>query len=641
MKTSTFAQTTTYWSRRRALVLLTASAVSASAIAGTGVAAAKAPTITSAGCPAVTGVFVPGTWETNAHADDTRAVGLLGPVATALTEQFGKRFEFRFPAYAAAAFDGMAYGDSKATGIDAARTTISDVAQRCPAAKFILAGYSQGADAIGEVAASIGCHADPVAAERILAVGLVADPRHGTAGGKLVGPPVEGEGIAGPRPSGFCGLSAVTAEICAQQDKYCATSAASNPILATLGRVLSQPTDRGQTSDAQGGDIDLTKSLVSEPDTAGLAGLPSAIGKLVGLASRGQGDPEALSKSATEIAAVLGSLAGSATRSNLHAPQQTPQARNAQQLPPDLLTGLSQSDLSAATAALAELSAGVGTDLAGSAQRVTEATAPLMDSLTKAAPEVLGQASRVLGLAKPSALLGQVTTVLTHGLELATNLPAVADTLTKLAAAVVDLNMALPEKVSLLHRLFRDLNNSFAPLVAMADGVDLGLVSKFIALIPDATGTAQIASVVVGLLENLDLVALARQAGRLQEDLWAIAQTLTTTGDPVQITAKVAALAPTMLGFATLALNTLTGQKTAPSMAASTAPSPQIPAEAGDSQAIDALAQLTTEGLTAANFLASGVHQDYQNYVIDGQRDTVQWLTDWFAARIRHVTGGV
>ncbi|WP_110293868.1 cutinase family protein [Nocardia tenerifensis] len=209
------------------------------------------------------GVFMAGTWETNANADEREAVGLLGPVATALAEEFGPRFEFRLPAYAAAAFDGMAYGDSKATGIDAARRVITEIAERCAATKFVLAGYSQGADAIGEVAASIGCASDPVAADRILAAGLVADPRQGTAGGKLVGPAVEGEGIAGPRPSGFCGLSAVTAEICAQQDKYCATSAASNPILAQLGRVLSQPTEDKHAADP-GVDADLTRSLVSD-----------------------------------------------------------------------------------------------------------------------------------------------------------------------------------------------------------------------------------------------------------------------------------------------------------------------------------------------------------------------------------------
>ncbi|PXX53453.1 hypothetical protein DFR70_12764 [Nocardia tenerifensis] len=368
--------------------------------------------------------------------------------------------------------------------------------------------------------------------------------------------------------------------------------------------------------------------------------MPSAIGKLVDLASQRQVDPAALSTAATEVGATLGPLADWVTRT-ADATQRQPESGNAQEIPQDLLAGLSHSDLSAAMAALSDLSVPASTDPASSAKQLADATAPLTDSLTNSGPEALAQATRMLGLAKPSALVGQVTNVLTNGLALATNLPTVVDTLTKLAAAVVDMNMALPEKVSLLHRLFGELNNGFAPLVAMADGVDLGLVSKFIALIPDTTGAAQIASMVVGLLENLDLVALARQAGRLQEDLWGIAEALAKAADPVQIAARVAALGPTMLGFATLALNAVTGEKTAPSTNVGGMGSTQTPALSGDRQAMDALALLTAEGLTAANFLASGVHQNYQNYLVDGQRNTVQWLTDWFAARIRHVTGGV
>ncbi|MEV6276653.1 cutinase family protein [Nocardia sp. NPDC051832] len=584
------------------------------------------------------GVFVPGTWETRPSADETRAVGLLGPVATELAQRFETRFEFRFPAYAAAAFDGMAYGDSKATGVAAARRVIIEYAQRCAATKFVLAGYSQGADAIGDVAAAIGCSADPVPADRILAVGLVADPHQGTEGGKLVGPAVDGQGIAGPRESGFCGVSAVTAQICAPQDKYCATSARANPILAKLGRVLSQPTS-GEP-ERPGDETDLTRSLVTDLEGVDLAALPAAVANLVTAATRGPLDAVALSRAAAQVGTTLGPLSAWATQLLTSGGAQD-SVKNPQ-VPQELVTGVSESDLLAARTALSELAGPDGTDPAEAANRLADSLAPLADSLTNSSPNGLAQASRVLGLAKPSALVGQVSNVLTHGLDLVTSLPAIVDTLTKLTNTIVDLNIVLPEKVSRLQHLFGELNNQFAPLVAMADGVDLGLLAKFVALIPDPTGVADVAALVVELLENLDIRALARQLGKLQEDLWGIAQTLTTGADPVQLATRVAALAPTMLGFAEIALNTLTGEKTNPSGGtASLAGSARALTESTGTQTADALAQLASEGLSAASFLASGVHQDYERHLVDGQRNTVAWLVDWFAGRIRHANGAL
>lgn len=609
-------------------------------------------------CPAVAGVFLPGTWETNARADETKPVGLLGPVTTRLSEQFGDKFAFRFPAYAAAAFDGMAYGNSKATGVAAARRVIDDFGQRCGATKFVLAGYSQGADALGDLAASIGCSGDPVSADRVLAVGLIADPRQGTNGGKLVGPQVDGEGIAGPRLGGFCALSAVTAEICAQQDKYCATNASTNPILAGLGRILSQPVGASDTAtdhDA-GSTLDLIGSLVSDVGNIDLAGLRASIEKVVASAEQGHVDANGASTAVHEIQAALGPLGELASWAKANPRAVSGLSNDAegspQQVAGEVVGGLSRSDLPAALTSLSELAgSAAGTPSrdngAAAAVRLASATAPLTDSMNTSSLEALSQASRALSILKPSVVVGQVSNIATNGLKFAENVPAIVDTVSRIGSAITEAN-DVAAKVTVLHGLFGELNTLFKPLVVLAEGVDLRTVSQLVAMIPDTSGTAQTASVLVGLLDNLNVVALARQVGRLQENLWGIAEAITKGANPIEVGTQLVGLVPTMLGFASLAVDTLTGtvshddsEQTASSGAGELGAVAHQLSDDLSGQGGDDLARLTSDGVTAANFFASGVHQGYEHYLVDGQRNAVDWLTDWFSARIRTVAGVV
>ncbi|WP_280405123.1 cutinase family protein [Nocardia brasiliensis] len=642
--------------------MLIAGTVSAIGIAGlaTGSAAgtpSPGAEFAASDCPAVAGVFLPGTWETNARADETRPAGLLGPVATQLAEQFGDKFTFKFPAYAAAAFDGMAYGNSKATGLAAARRIVEDFGQRCDATKFVLAGYSQGADAMGDLAASIGCSGDPISADRVLAVGLIADPRQGTSGGSLVGPQVEGEGIAGPRPSGFCALSAITAEICAQQDKYCATNASANPILAGLGRFLSQPIGALAGSPSQPS----VESLISDVGQIDLPRTRLAIEKVIAAATQEHSDPSALPEAVDDALTALGPLAEIATQAKANPSAVSASTQDASsgpgRLAGDIIEGLSRSDLPTALESVSALGGhGDGSvhgmldreEASAAADRLASSTAPFTEAMSSSSPEALAQASRALGMVKPAVVVEQVSNVATHGLTFAKNLPAVIDTVSRVIAAVTE-NSEISTKVTTLHTLFGELNALFKPLMVMAEGVDLRTVSQLVAMIPDTTGTAQTASVLLGLLDDLNIVALARQVGRLQEDLWGIAEAVTKGGDVVEIGTRMVGLVPTMLGFATIAVDALSGKE-----AQSHGASGEVTVAGDDisglartlvdgvgGQGGDALAQLTADGLTAANFFTSGVHQDYQHYLVDGERNAVDWLTDWFAARIRNVTGVV
>lgn len=189
---------------------------------------APAPTTTTptqpADCPAVEVLLVPGTYETSASADPTVPVGLLAEVGDGLAARFpaGQVSEFYVP-YPAQFGNPMPYEQSRAAGVTATRTEIEATGNRCPLTKFAVTGFSQGAAVAGDVATTIGNGGGPVAADRVVGVGLVADPYRQPGQVEMPGPAVDGVGIGGPRAQGFGALADRTATLCAPGDLVCDT----------------------------------------------------------------------------------------------------------------------------------------------------------------------------------------------------------------------------------------------------------------------------------------------------------------------------------------------------------------------------------------------------------------------------------
>ncbi|MQY28915.1 cutinase family protein [Nocardia aurantia] len=640
--------------RRRiaAIVLLTILALCAGIAPLVNAAPTPPKVATRSDCPAVAGIFLPGTWETNSTADQSVPVGLLGPVATELARRFGTEFAFQFPGYAASAFDKLPYGDSKATGVTAVRNALSEVGSRCSATKFVLAGYSQGADAVGDVVASIGCSGDPLAADRILAVGLVADPHQGTAGGKLVGPTVAGDGIAGTRSSGFCGLSAVTAEICAPDDRYCATDAVQHPIIAGLGRILSQPTSTAASGrdSADALPQSLAESLESNFSPSSLTELPAAVQSLAAQAHATQPDTEIVQLAVEALNSALGQLAGLPARA-ANIPDAVRQSAGEHSDSPDELAGvvldaIGRADLPAALEALSIIGrhpAGTdshGTNLRAATDQLLAAIAPVSDVLAGRPAQTLDATARVLSVMKPSLLVDQVANVVSNAIRFAGNIPDLLEIAHRITTELLDLGVDPGTKARQLHELFGRVNNQFAPLMQMAAGVDLHTIARVVGLIPDPSGAAQLISVLVDLLGNVDIQGVADQVGRLQENLWQIAEAIAAGADPLDIGTRVLNLAPTLLGFAGFVVDALTGWSTStdrtPKTDALTAAKQLTGTMAANGAS--ALTTLASEGLSAATFFASGAHQSYDRYVVDDQgRSAVSWLTDWFTNRIRSI----
>ncbi|MFI6866462.1 cutinase family protein [Nocardia sp. NPDC050406] len=194
-------------------VLTAAVAISAGVLCGAAPAQAD-----PAWCPDLYVVAAPGTWETS--LDDPRQ-GMLSMVTDGLPSNVRSDY-VNYPA-TALPWEGEVYGRSKMEAFTRARGLVSSMAQQCGTTRFALLGYSQGADAVGDLAAEIGTGLGVVPADRVAAVGLIADPRRSPLD-PLVGPPVPGAGAGGPRPTGFGWLSPRVRTFCAVGDLYCSTT---------------------------------------------------------------------------------------------------------------------------------------------------------------------------------------------------------------------------------------------------------------------------------------------------------------------------------------------------------------------------------------------------------------------------------
>ncbi|MGV9862613.1 cutinase family protein [Rhodococcus koreensis] len=658
---------------RRSRIRRTVALIATVTVAGGGVVL-TAPALVNAApmdCAAAFNLFIPGTWETDENADPNRPVGMLAPIAEAITAQNGARAQIYTLPYMARAFDnGHTYADSKLDAVSKATAVLKAYADKCQGAKITITGYSQGADAAGDLASAIGNDQGPVDADRVLGVALIADPGAGTQGAATVGPKTSGEGIAGPRSQGMGTLSGRVASICDPKDLYCSIQKGANPFLGSLGSILSK-TPGTTGAGAGGGNAAVASALTSDFTDADLPGLGSnvdALGKqLRGIDTSGSVDvaevadtATSLSKSLSPLAELLQSgAANSAATSNLAAaPAGTPENAAAQ-----VLTTASHADLTGALDSVATI-ANTAAKLSNSGTTTLPATDPQISQLsTNAASlgsqiasvattpaDALQAASSVLSVLKPTVVVDQALNVVTGVTAL--DIPAILHNL-----------IVLPQKIAAgdvrgARDAARELNVQFAPVVKMAAGVDLKWISQILAIISDPSGYTQIAALVTGILGNVDVIKLANIAGQAQEIAWAAADKLFpppgVLPDPVGAAAQTTALLPLGLELASVAANMLTGKatKTDPELLgkqanpvgnAITAQAQTLDLQGlagsvstmAQSQGAEDLAAVVGEGLNAASFFASGAHQSYQNLVVDNAgRNAIQWVSDWLNLQI-------
>ncbi|WP_421097993.1 cutinase family protein [Rhodococcus sp. As11] len=642
-------------------------------------AAVSTPTVAHAaqtnGCARTIALMIPGTTETSAHADPTVPTGMLAAVGDALEQRFGKNLDVVYVPYPGEAFfNGTSYAESKSRGDKAA----AELMERCPSSTYLIAGYSQGAQIGNDLAVNIGHGLGPVTPQQVKAVILLANPKRGTEGATLIGPPLSGQGIAGPAPEGFGKLAGKVFDICHPDDAYCNTDGQSTPFLASLGRIIANPP----------GAVDVSAELAStaSPQTPTITGTStvaqsSLVDELSSPGTWRNADLSAVFGAASQLAESVSSLdaAGpTSTTSAANIARMTQQARlvsetltpvdqarqwidsnpgaretftSAPEGSPEATTAgvldmLEQVDvpavLSAAeavtgvsTALLKSRASGESVDvstLAGSADALVAGLSPLAAS----GPVELRTATQVLSVAKPTTIINQLLGVVSGVTSV--DYPAVAAGLQQLPIKIAtgDVHGA--------HAVAGDLNNQLSPLVKMAAGVDFKTLSRLVAMVPDPSGTAAIAALVLDLLGNVDVIRLARNVGEIQEIAWSVAE----SGNVLELSR----LMPVAVDLAQVALGVLTpGQKMSPDqlhdpgdpIGSLMSVQAQDSDLAGLGQSVMTLAssdsaaelgQLVAEGFTAASFYASNSHIAYPSWSPDGRDNAIDTMVKVFAKAI-------
>ncbi|MFJ2665169.1 cutinase family protein [Nocardia fluminea] len=595
-------------------------------------------------CAPFTALMAPGTWETTATADPAVPIGMLAPVGNGLAAALGEAIDVRYVPYAASAFDqGLTYSQSKDTLLAALREMLSGL---CASTKVMIAGYSQGADGAGDVVADIGNGRGPISAERVIGVGLLADPKRDPSTTTALGPHAPGRGLAGIRPGGFGQLSPVVRTICLDGDLYCSIREGAQPFLAAIGQVFSGNADLPAFAG------ELSRSLVSQLSSGALAGVKPTMSALTAGVEALPVDSSSATTEVAEIGTEANSLAGvlRPLRELLAFVQKFPAAREklwaAAAGSPEsaalaILDVLDQMDIEAALAAT--------TELAGAAQRLLDggldgaidtAVEGLRDALAPLAHQVASEIAPLLGLdeatlsagaqilklLQPNVIIEQITNIGTGVMRLAAAMPRIMDCFAQLPEAIAD------GDVRSAHQLSGELNNLFAPAITMAARVDFALVSEILgaAAILDPSGLTMAVALVAELLSRLDMIRIAHDIGLIQEVGWRAVELL-DDGDSAGAGAELAGLAPIGLDLAGAAAGLFTDvPKTDPALLG-------VPNEVDarrsalveaiksgdvravvdavialvDSTQLSELVDLVGQGVDVATFYASGVHMHY------------------------------
>lgn len=163
-------------------------------------------------CPKIYVLAVPGTW----------ASGSSPGIMSSVTSGLGGDTQVQFVGYDATAFpwESAIYGKSKGQAVANIKGLALTMLKRCPGTRIALTGYSQGADAAGDVASEIGTGRAEIKPGQVAGVVLIADPRRSSRD-NLVGPPLRGQGSGGPRADGMGWVLPKAFTICDPADLYC------------------------------------------------------------------------------------------------------------------------------------------------------------------------------------------------------------------------------------------------------------------------------------------------------------------------------------------------------------------------------------------------------------------------------------
>ncbi|WP_288817702.1 cutinase family protein [uncultured Gordonia sp.] len=678
--------------RQRFTKVVSAGAVVA-AVAGsclvTVPAASAAP---AAGCAPVTIVMMAGTGETHAAANPNQPVGMLKGVTDRVKTSVGDNVSVIFPAYSASAFNkGLNYVQSKQTGIDSLKHTLTSHAGQCASTQFVLGGYSQGADVAGDVASDIGNNRGPIPADKVLAVALLADPGRGTPGEALVGPNANrGVGMGGNRPGGMGSLSGRVATICdtgtktTPGDMYCNLDRQKYPLVSSISQMLATtpaeagvkqqnerqmtglPGTTGVSPTGQQSPSQLTSAMTTDWSSANLGQLGSNVSTLaqtLGNAPRGGqaidlGQIASTASSVSNTLQPLQQLIGSGTVD----PTTTKDLSAAPAGSPDraaltVLNNANKADLSGAVSTSQQLATTASTlaqqsgssgssssldpgqvqQLSALSGQLGQQTAPL----TATPAPTMATASNVLSVLAPQKVIEQVLNVVV-GLG-STNWIGMVNGLSMTVQRAVALDVPGVRKSA------QEINEAIAPLVKMAAQVDFKWIASILRMIPDPSGYTQIAATVLDFVGNLDIIRLVNNVQRIQGIAFDVLEQRNLV--------RLADLVPVGLDLATVASGVLNGGTKTPASAyqpnlvAGSTLSNQVAGadflgltnsmiQLVSSEDANNLAGLVDAGVEVSQFVGGATrnHVAYGNYQVDNSgRSAIEWLAEWITLKVQRV----
>ncbi|MFF0493348.1 cutinase family protein [Nocardia sp. NPDC003482] len=206
----------TVQTRTRIAALLAPVAATVLAVPGP---AGAAPDPAGPGCPVLWVLGVQGTGQSSPDASRTDDTGMLGALLGPVTAAAGTSVQHTYIPYAAGFGGVVGAGGGEEPYADSVTDVITDLgveAQRivdqCPDTELALVGFSQGAQAVSQVARAIGAGNGPVAPDKVAAVALYANPERRAGGPVLAGRP--GQSTPDPAP-GTSGAAVSTVHLAA------------------------------------------------------------------------------------------------------------------------------------------------------------------------------------------------------------------------------------------------------------------------------------------------------------------------------------------------------------------------------------------------------------------------------------------
>ena len=202
-------------------------------------------------CPAMEVISAPGTWESGKDDDpfnpQANPLSFMLSITQPLQQEYDINHVRVWTLPYTAQFKSvqsrneMSYDDSRNEGTGRLNAELKFVADTCPSTQFVLAGFSQGAVIVGDIASDIGNSRGVVGPERIAGVVMIADGRRengvginpgvelGGVGAEIALHPlnavvqavVPGATMRGVREDGFGALNDRAVEICAPDDSVC------------------------------------------------------------------------------------------------------------------------------------------------------------------------------------------------------------------------------------------------------------------------------------------------------------------------------------------------------------------------------------------------------------------------------------